>query len=160
MPEFLKSHMFCPCGFDALKWYRRKCWHSPQQLPVQPMVRHSNSWELEMTPLCQLPEGRRRGGVTVYVSNVTDWAWGRVVFNPKDKWTHHSVPVSHVALELSLSQCFKKIKYYYYVINAHMIVNVLFVRPCAAVDPDSLFTSFFLNFPSQKTQHKVTHAIF
>lgn len=39
-----------------------------------------------------------------------------------------------------------------------MIVNVLFARPCAAVV--LLLLQFFKKFPKQKTQHKVTHAIF
>lgn len=55
-----------------------------RQLLVQSLVRYGNSWEPEMTTRCQLLEGRQRGAVRLYVSNVTDWAWGgRVVFNPK-----------------------------------------------------------------------------
>lgn len=105
------SHIFYP---DALiwRWYSIKRCCSSQQLLVQALVRHSNSWELEMTPLCQLPEGRQRGGVWLCMWAM--WLTGHeagMVFN---KWTHQSLPLSVILLGqwlqlLILLLCFKTV---------------------------------------------------
>lgn len=112
MPTHLKSHIFflSPAHSpDALSWRRlssqRSC--SSRQLPVQSVVHHTNSWELEMTPASQLLEGRRRGGVWLCMWAM--WLTGHeagIVFNPGDKWTHRSslcvvITVQHFCSNLS-----------------------------------------------------------